>query len=307
MSTVNDNPLLVVGGSSDPNLHTLMAAAARQGLSAYPLLFGADSHPALTWEVASGQLLINGKPTKANAAFIRHDVFGALEGEEALAQYRALAWHTALTGWVSAHPEVRIFNRRNLNQMTNKPLVLHWAKSVGLTVPQTMVSNDFDYLARYEPERSLIVKPINGGGFCQDFREVGRQTALRNNRAAAPAIIQHRLVAPEVRVYVVGRQHFAFEVISDELDYRTTQNCRLTLLESIPESLVSGLRRLLDIMGLDFAAADFKTHAQSGELVFLEVNTAPMFAAFDKASGGRLCDGMIAHLTASTNANAKSV
>jgi hypothetical protein len=245
MSTVNDNPLLVVGGSSDPNLHTLMAAAARQGLSAYPLLFGADSHPALTWEVASGQLLINGKPTKANAAFIRHDVFGALEGEEALAQYRALAWHTALTGWVSAHPEVRIFNRRNLNQMTNKPLVLHWAKSVGLTVPQTMVSNDFDYLARYEPERSLIVKPINGGGFCQDSER--SEDRLRLETIAPPRLRSSSIGwwLPKSESMSSDGKHFAFEVISDELDYRTTQNCRLTLLESIPESLVSGLRRLL--------------------------------------------------------------
>lgn len=36
-------------------------------------------------------------------------------------------------------------------------------------------------------------------------------------------------------------------------------------------------------IGLDFAAADYKTCADTGKLKFLEVNTAPMFVAFDCA------------------------
>ena len=38
--------------------------------------------------------------------------------------------------------------------------------------------------------------------------------------AASPAIVQQRLRAPEIRVYVVGRRLFAFRVISELLDYR---------------------------------------------------------------------------------------
>jgi hypothetical protein len=33
------------------------------------------------------------------------------------------------------------------------------------------------------------------------------------------------------------------------------------------------------------------------EYRFLEVNTQPMFAAFDKAADGRLCDAIIDHLS----------
>jgi hypothetical protein len=40
----------------------------------------------------------------------------------------------------------------------------------------------------------------------------------------------------------------------------------------------------MDRMGLDFAAADFKTCPETGRLLFLEINTGPMFAAFDQAS-----------------------
>jgi len=39
-------------------------------------------------------------------------------------------------------------------------------------------------------------------------------------------------------------------------------------------------------MGLDFGAADFKTDPDAGELVFLELNTSPMFARFNEVSQG---------------------
>jgi glutathione synthase/RimK-type ligase-like ATP-grasp enzyme len=50
-------------------------------------------------------------------------------------------------------------------------------------------------------------------------------------------------------------------------------------------------------MELDFCAADFKA-AADGSLRFLEVNTSPMFARFDQASAGRLCDALVAWLCA---------
>jgi hypothetical protein len=297
MKTDSDAPLLIVGGDADPNIQVLLAAARRCQKAFVHLLVGKESHPALRWEVATGELLLDGKPLECSAAFIRHDVFTALSDGQPSSHYRALAWYTALTGWLSAHPSIQIFNRRNLNQITNKPLVLHQAQSVGLAIPQTLVTNDFDYLAQYEPEQRKIVKPINGGGYCQDLQEVAGQTTLRNGRAAAPAIVQHMLVAPEVRIYAIGQNYFGFNVISDELDYRITPDCRVESINSIPSKLTSALGRLMDMMGLDFGAADFKTCPDTGQLVFLEINNGPMFAAFDRASNGRLTDAMISFLT----------
>jgi hypothetical protein len=44
---------------------------------------------------------------------------------------------------------------------------------------------------------------------------------------------------------------------------------------------------------LNFSALDFKTCQRTGRLKFLEINTGPMFVAFDKAANGELADGMI--------------
>jgi glutathione synthase/RimK-type ligase-like ATP-grasp enzyme len=284
--------LLIVGGDADPNITALLSAAGRDGVSYRKLLVGKSSHPSLTWDIGSGTLMLDGEPLECGAAFVRHDVFTALHDSQASSQYRALAWHTAVTGWLAAHPEIFIFNRRNLNQVTNKPLVLKLARDCGLSIPQTLITNDPERLTSFLSDEAGVVKPINGGGYCEPLAEALARTPVKDGRVAAPAIVQQRLVPPEVRIYAVGDRFFAFNVISPELDYRSTQNCRVESTD-VPGELTERFGALLAKLGLDFAAADFKTCPDTNELVFLEVNTGPMFAAFDRATNGELCHTMV--------------
>src|SRR5688572_27300209 len=123
---VSDTPLrsslLIVGGDADPNITALLAAAERRGVSFQKLLVGKSSHPALTWDLTTELLLLEGELLQCSAAFVRYDVFTVLQDGQPSSEYRALAWHAAITGWLAAHHEIFIFNRRNLNQVTNKPL-----------------------------------------------------------------------------------------------------------------------------------------------------------------------------------------
>ncbi|HEX7332479.1 MAG TPA: hypothetical protein VF290_13330 [Pyrinomonadaceae bacterium] len=288
--------LLIVGGDADPNITALLAAAEDRGVSYQKLLVGKSSHPALTWDLTTGQLLLDGELLECSAAFVRYDVFTALQDGQPSSEFRALAWHAAISGWLAAHPEIFIFNRRNLNQSTNKPLMLKLAQQCGLDIPPTLITNVREGLDGVEK----VVKPINGGGYCEPLTEVLERTSFKDGRAAAPAIVQQRLEQPEIRIYRVGDRYFAFNVISAELDYRATQNCRVEFAGSAEAShaaLVDGLGKLLTKLGLDFAAADFKTSPDTGRLLFLEVNTGPMFAAFNDACDGKLCGAMIEHLT----------
>ncbi|MEZ5451488.1 MAG: hypothetical protein R3E93_01530 [Thiothrix sp.] len=63
-----------------------------------------------------------------------------------------------------------------------------------------------------------------------------------------------------------------------------------------PGELVEKLAQLSGHLGLDFAAADFKTDPATGELQFLEINTNPMFAGFDQVAAGALSDAMLRYL-----------
>jgi hypothetical protein len=289
--------LLIVGGDADPNITALLSAADRAGVSYQKLLVGKSSNPSVAWDLDSDELFLDGESLRCDAAFVRHDVFTALQDGQPSSQYRALAWHTAITGWLAAHPEVLIFNRGNLNQVTNKPLVLKLAQDCGLRIPRTLVTNDRGRLEGFDSGEGSVVKPINGGGYCEPLVDVLERTPVKDGRVAAPAIVQQRLVPPEVRIYAIGRKYFSFNVISAALDYRATQDCRVEFNGTPPTGLTDPFGALLAELKLDFAAADFKTCPEKGHLLFLEVNTGPMFVAFDRASDGKLCEAMIDALT----------
>ncbi|HEX9940481.1 MAG TPA: hypothetical protein VGG03_00580 [Thermoanaerobaculia bacterium] len=282
-----DGPILVAGGDRDPNLRALATTLEDRGEPVAFLQVGESHHPWITWEMASGRLLIDGEEIRPRAAFVRYDVFTHLADGRPASSFRAGSWYTAVTGWLAAHEEVRILNRRSLHQSTNKPHVLHLARQAGLAVPATLVTNHLAELPAFAPERPKIVKPINGGGYCQRLDEILADTESRGDGvASAPAIVQTELVPPEVRVFGVEERFLAFSVASEDLDYRVRQSAKVEPLAEVPEGLAEGLGRLMDRLGLDFGAADFKTCPETGRLLFLEINSGPMFAAFDQASGG---------------------
>lgn len=281
---------MVVGGNLDPNLRCLVAAAERLGLPVETVATAVGDGPALCWDLQRDALELGGRVLDPRAVFIRHDVFTSAASKSGNANYRAFAWYTALSGWALAHPQVRCFNRGALHTQLNKPHVLVQAKACGLTIPDTLVTNDMEGLRR-TPEVSRIVKPVTGGGYCKRLAELIDSTETVGGSAAAPAIVQGELVPPEVRVYVVEDQCIPFSVVSDSLDYRTSSATKVVPYEgTLDEELRVGLLELVQLFGLDFGAADFKTDPRSGRLVFLEFNTNPMFSAFDAASSGSLAE-----------------
>lgn len=291
-SADTERGLLVAGGSADPNLDCLQQRADERGQAIHSLRVGPGLHPAVRWDLEGDALLLDGQPVRPSAIFLRHDVFAAMADPRPAVSKRAMAWYTLVSGWALAHDSVRVFNRRSRQYGANKPLALHRARALGLKVPATAFTNDVQALRDGAPW-PRVVKPIDGGALCQPLDDVLAHTDQREGVAAAPAIVQQRLVPPEVRVYVIGRRLFAFRVISDELDYRASTQTRVEPLESLPAPLGRALLSLAEALGLDFAAADFKTDPADGELTFLEINSAPMFVAFDRVCQGRLSDAML--------------
>jgi hypothetical protein len=121
--------VLVTGGDADPNLAAPLISLERRG-------------------VAHESLLVNGVGVRPRAVFIRNDVFTGLASRRPEPFQRALAWYTTIHGWAVAHPEVRITNRVSAHSVTNKPHALCLAREVGLDIPSTVVSNDFELLSR---------------------------------------------------------------------------------------------------------------------------------------------------------------
>jgi hypothetical protein len=288
--------LLLAGGLEDPNLAVLADAVRKTKVELMDLRLPAGESRAFCWNPEDGAPQFSGKKISATCAFIRHDVFGGMVDPRPEVSTRAHAWYQSVMGWLWSEPRIRLFNRKMSQTALNKPASLVLARQAGLRIPPTMITNETGNFSGEQVE-AMVAKPVSGGDYCYPLAEALAKTELRDGLAAMPAIVQKRLVPPEVRIYVIGRAAFAFEVRSSALDYRVNQDAEVILLPEVPRE-VGGLRELMSRMGLDFGAADFKTDPETGQLIFLELNTSPMFARFDQASGGQVCAAILQELTA---------
>jgi hypothetical protein len=293
-----DRLVLIAGGEADPHLLSLARRAMEREIPVVEFLTGADRTPSIAWDMQTDTLLLDGQEARPGAGFLRYDVFHTLADRRPAVEFRAQAWHTALHGWMLAHDDVRMLNR-GFGGLTNKPHVLTVAAACGLAVPRTLVTNDLELLDAMPGAEAMIAKPVPGGGFTQGVGDLLRTTPRREGKSAAPAFVQQRLVAPEVRIYGVGGRFIPYRVVSDQLDYRADDGSRVEPLpvEQIDAGVLTGLARLMDRLRLDYGAADFKADAETGELVFMEVNSGPMFAGFDRVSGNAVSDAILDYLT----------
>lgn len=287
--------ILIAGGEADHNIDAIVRAAEARGGDLRTVRVGPGNDPAATWDVQGDTLILDGEEVRPDAIFLRYDVFNHKLDRRPAVATRALAWFNTVQGWGLAHG-VRMMNQRYRGQ-GNKPYMLSVARRVGLTIPRTVITNELDLLERSPEPR--VAKPVSGGGFCQPLEALLERTERRNGRAAAPAIVQERLVPREVRVFGVGGRFIPFHITSDALDYRTSSATRVIplTLDVVDPGLTDGLARLMAELEMEFAAADFKTSPETGKLVFLEINSSPMFAGFDAVSDGAVSAAILDHLT----------
>ena len=289
--------LLISGGEHDPNIAHLLEITRKRKIPTTKIVFGPNKHPAIHWDVHANRLLLDGAELETNSAFLRYDVFNHMADAREQTAFRAHAWYAAIAGWIASRADIRAFNRDGEPNVL-KPAILRMALDIGMDIPRTLVSNDVKRINKEAGSdlQKWIAKPTCGGEYTRVLDNLAGNIAQRGGAAPAPAIIQQRLISPDVRIFRVGKEFLAFTIESKEIDYRTDGACKLAALANLPKRLIRQLKRLTDRIGLDFAAADYKTCGDTGKLKFLEVNTAPMFVAFDRAGKGSITDAMLRFL-----------
>lgn len=283
--------ILIAGGQNDPNLLALVRRLTRRSLPFHSLLVGPDTPPVLRIDIQAETFELDGEPIQPSAYFIRHDVFLYDTPDLTAAHSHAHNWYHAVRGWAESRHDARVFNRRTSLRENNKVHNLIEAMKAGLVVPRTIATNEFSEFS--EQIDCFIQKPVGGGEYTTLLSELDAR-----RQRTAPRFVQPRLRRPEIRIYRIGPQLLAFELQSPELDYRQTQDVTIRPVP-VPESVGEKLLRLCDRLELDFGAADFMIDDR-GDLNFLEVNSQPMFAAFDRQVDGRLCDAILDHLVGET-------
>jgi glutathione synthase/RimK-type ligase-like ATP-grasp enzyme len=293
---MNDSKkILIFGGEKDFNIMRLLKHAHNNDIKLELVLISNSGLPKQNYDFEKDLLFVDNKIISANGAFLRFDVFQFLESNNPNDQDIASNWYDLISGWLQAHSEIKIFNR-NFTKKTevNKFKTLLLAKSLEIKIPETHICNDFEILKNLPKSKKFIYKPLQGGDHTKelDYEFVTTTTKKLHDY---PFIVQEKLINPEMRVFRIHDQCFGFLIKSDHLDYRTDKSPSIELTQ-ISEELSNNVMKLTDTLGLDFSALDFKTCPHTGEMVLLEANSSPMFAAFDQIADGKICQAIFDYL-----------
>jgi glutathione synthase/RimK-type ligase-like ATP-grasp enzyme len=170
---------------------------------------------------------------------------------------------------------------------------LQVATRVGLTIPETLVTNEpavaLDFIRQYEP----------GGVIRKAFRniqEAPRTTAVVREPDLSliglvrytPVIFQRFVPARlDLRVTIVDGEVFAAAIESGpefQADYRTgLASARVTPYE-LPSPVTERLMEMMDVFNLSYGAIDLRV-TPDGEHVFLEVNPAGEYRFISERTG----------------------
>jgi hypothetical protein len=280
--------LLLAGGLLDPDVQRLHAIALDRGLSVIDLRHGPDFEPEWVWDLQKQTLSVNGLHVRPRAAFARLNRFqprGAFG-----TQARDEAWYTAALSYAQVNSHVAYLNRDRAAITSFDAPMLVAAKSVGLEIPETRISNSM--IAYQSRPFDFVAQPMCGGSQVFCLSTILVEQPDHEWIKPSPAIIQTKQGNPLFRIFMVEDRLFAFDLSPDMTDKRRKPQAPIRHLDLsvVPQHLPPMLRKLARRLRIDFCAVDFKRQPDTGQWVFQTLTPDPMFAPFDD-----LCDHQISH------------
>jgi hypothetical protein len=222
------------------------------------------------------------RPGRAMASSDIHDALdrGFTEAE----------WQHAIDGFFSLL-DGRVVSPPFSQRAAIKPRQLAAARSAGLRVPETVITNDVDEaLAFVERQERVIHKALSPPPHrFLDTRAWGaREKECLQDIPLCPIILQEEIEGPsDVRVTVVGRRMFTARI--DRSKRCAGPDSRLDLdapcePHSLPNEVADALLQVMDRLGLLFGTIDLRlTHTK--DYVFFEVNPQGQFLYIEILTG----------------------
>ncbi|MDQ3265746.1 MAG: hypothetical protein M3Y59_19175 [Myxococcota bacterium] len=299
----------IFGRGGDPIATHLEGKLRARGAQVLPLdLSGLGAGSPITWD--GEEWLYEGEAlSECHAFFLRkipaETVLLAAPEVTATAE---LWYRNALLAKERAHVaqglvmDLELAGKRVINGVLNvslydqKPLQLAAFKRLGLRIPRTLITNfPAAVKAFVQDVGEVIYKPTAGGAETQVVtpEALGRISAI----AHAPVIFQERIRGPDIRVTLVdGRIISSVELPTEaEVDYRadTTyqRGGQRYVAHALPSEIASQCILAAKSCGQILSGVDLKRTA-SGEYVFLEANSSPVYLDIELKTGAPITDAI---------------
>lgn len=202
-----------------------------------------------------------------------------------------------LGGVLSSLPALWCNHPSRVADAAYKPVQLARAAACGLTVPDTVITNDPAEVAEFAAAGPTVTKLVGGMALEENgvrknvFTRLLTPEDLADLRGIEHTTHLFQRWVPkerEARVIVIGDRLTAAAITAGSeaahVDYRTDYPSLSYELITPPDDVAKGIRRLMTAFGLVYAAWDFVI-TPSGEWVMLEVNPAGQYGFIEHATG----------------------
>lgn len=230
-------------------------------------------------------------------------------------EYVWTEWNALLEALYSSIGDRWFSHPEDILQAENKPRQLRLAYEIGFNIPETIITNDIDYVKEISGKFPLVAKPLRQAlietkGFEKVIFTSNIDTLSDEDRhsiSVCPVIFQRHIPKEtDIRVTVVGQQVFAIAIHSQEteetkVDWRRGSNPQLRHeVISLPDDVAEKCIRIVQLQSLRFGAIDL-AQDPDGNIWFLECNPNGQWAWIENRTGlpiaGAITDEMLKMVT----------
>lgn len=194
----------------------------------------------------------------------------------------------------------------SIREAENKIYQLEVAKSLGLNIPNSIISNKKDHIEQFfnANKKNCIIKPIKSG-----LIEEGNSSVIftsiinelpsdKSRLECLPHFFQNCIPKQgDVRITMVGSKAFGALIHSQEssttkIDWRRGEIPLEHSKINIPDNLINKCTLLLKDLNLRFGAIDFIL-GENGEYIFLEINPNGQWAWIENQTGYEISNEIV--------------
>ncbi|WP_419678441.1 hypothetical protein ACN2EN_05300 [Aliarcobacter lanthieri] len=168
--------------------------------------------------------------------------------------------------------EGKVLSRPSLlRKVENKVYQLHLSKKLNFLIPQSIISNDKDFINNNIELNNWIVKPLSIGKITKDKKIMTNIVNIKvSGIEFSPSYFQKRISKDyELRITFINNIFYCIKIISNKIDWRDDNNVYYELIE-IPQIVKAECIKFLEYSGLNFGAFDYIV--KDNKYYFLECN-----------------------------------
>ncbi|WP_299272919.1 hypothetical protein [uncultured Psychroserpens sp.] len=224
---------------------------------------------------------------------VRPFSIGMNDSQSSFPGFRNSETSQAVNGLLNILPCEWVNPRKEDEIAHNKPYQWSVARSIGLKLPRTLVTNNPHSAKQFIEELGIgnvVYKAFLAS--TQAWRETRlvrkEDLNLLDHVKYAPVIFQEYISGIDLRITIVGDKIFAASIDASKTSYPVDMRMAIgeTSIEKIqlPKTLEKKLLKLQNILGLQYGAIDMRK-TEKGDYIFFEVNPAGQWLFIEDNTG----------------------